>query len=159
MWAFECVDAKAIAIAAKTVEQILRDADAGLCTRLVARRAMVAVIGRHQTCLDMPPHSFLKNMHTLDGRALCDDGLRGLGGACTVPCTSVGEETVLMPDDDPRYAEESILVHEFGHCVMNCGFDDEQRQRIAHLYRSALATGGHGNTQSYMMSNEEEFWA
>ena len=34
-----------------------------------------------------------------------------------------------MLDDDPRYAEESILVHEFGHCVMNCGFDDGQRQR------------------------------
>ena len=159
VWAFECVDAKAIAITAKTVEQMLRDADAGLCTRLVARRAMVAVIGRHQTCLDMPPHSFLKNMHTLDGRAFCDGGLRGLGGTCAVPCTSVGEENVLMLDDDPRYAEESILVHEFGHCVMNCGFDDGQRQNLAHLYRSALATGGHGNAHSYMMSNEEEYWA
>lgn len=36
------------------------------------------------------------------------------------PTTSCGEENLLM-DGDERYGQESILVHEFGHAVMDLG--------------------------------------
>ena len=42
-----------------------------------------------------------------------------MGGTCGVPCTSVGEENLLMVND--KFHSESILVHEFAHAVMNIG--------------------------------------
>merc|ERR1712050_374527 len=56
-----------------------------------------------------------------------------------------------------RYHSESILVHEFGHTVMNCGFDDSQMRRIEEAYREALAAGC--DNALYIYSNMEEFWA
>ena len=58
--------------------------------------------------------------------------------AGSVPCTSVGEENCLMLADD-KFSTESVLVHEFGHCVMNCGFDAEQMTLVKSLYSAALA--------------------
>jgi hypothetical protein len=155
--AFGCVDERAIIICARTVEQMLRDASREVCQRLIMRKISIAVIGRAQKTSDMPPHSFLRDMSTFDGRSF-DDGCRGVGGTCSVPCTSVGVENLLMLAED-EYADESILVHEFGHCVMNCGFDDIQAQRIVALYGAAIDAGGHGDPSTYMMSNKEEYWA
>eukprot|EP00929_Paragymnodinium_shiwhaense_P002330 TRINITY_DN102559_c0_g1_i1.p2 TRINITY_DN102559_c0_g1~~TRINITY_DN102559_c0_g1_i1.p2 ORF type:complete len:118 (+),score=28.82 TRINITY_DN102559_c0_g1_i1:498-851(+) len=59
--------------------------------------------------------------------------------------------------DDCHYWEESILVHEFGHAVMNCGFDEEQQRRIAGLHQQALEDGF--DRALYMFSCPEEFWA
>eukprot|EP00960_Hanusia_phi_P029360 747912-Hanusia_phi.AAC.1 len=117
--AFGCVSKKAIKIAKHVVQKMLERASKDICDRLVAGNASIAVIGRSQVTSDMPPHTFLKNLQTgeTSGRSY-DTGCRGVGGTCSVPCTSVGEENLLMEDGD-RYGEESILVHEFGHCVMN----------------------------------------
>ena len=46
---------------------------------------------------------------------------RGLGGTLAVPVTSCGEENLMAIDADPHYRDESILVHEFGHTVMEVG--------------------------------------
>ncbi len=155
--AFGCVDERAISICSRTVEQMLRDASSAVCQRLIKRRISIAVIGRAQKTSDMPPHSFLRDIPTVDGRSY-DDGCRGVGGTCSVPCTSVGEENLLMLAED-EYPQESILVHEFGHCVMNCGFDDSLAQRLVALYGAAVDAGGHGDLSTYMMSNTEEYWA
>jgi len=40
---------------------------------------------------------------------------------------------------DDKFSTESVLVHEFGHCVMNCGFDAEQMTLVKSLYSAALA--------------------
>jgi hypothetical protein len=157
LFAFGCVSDKAIGIAARTVEQMLQDADADICRRLVERKITLAVIGEKQVTSDMPPHSFLKGLRTSDHRCF-DDGCRGVGATCAVPCTSVGEENCLMSAADP-FSNESILVHEFGHCVMNCGFDREQMQRVNACYQDAMDAGGHGDKDTYMMSNVEEYWA
>merc|ERR1740121_1554156 len=81
--------------------------------------------------------------------------MRGLGGTKNCPLTTVGEENLLM-ERDP-YWNESILVHEFGHTVMNCGFDDRQMARVRSLHVEALQKGY--SSSLYMFSNEEEFWA
>ena len=39
------------------------------------------------------------------------------------------------------YAHESTLVHEFGHCVMDVGLDDDARQRIRLAHARALEAG------------------
>ena len=46
---------------------------------------------------------------------------------CTPPCR--------------RYYQESILVHEFGHAVMNLGLSKAEQQRIQQLYKAARASG------------------
>merc|ERR1712182_36321 len=62
-----------------------------------------------------------------------------------------------MGEFDRHFYQESILVHEFGHAVMNCGFDECLQRSILNIYREALAAGYSKDT--YMFSNEEEFWA
>ena len=54
-------------------------------------------------------------------------------------CSSVGEENLLM-ENDKRFPEESILVHEFGHAVMIVGLSNEDEDEAN-------------------VSNPEEFWA
>lgn len=36
-----------------------------------------------------------------------------------------------------RYNQESILVHEFAHAVMNLGFDNQQKIQIEKLFKHA----------------------
>ena len=89
------------------------------------------------------------------------DGCRGVGGTPDAPCTSVGEENLLadaLPGGDTHFPHESILVHEFGHAVMNVGLSDASRAAVSAAYEDALASGELDN-ESYMMSNAEEFWA
>ncbi|EKX55245.1 hypothetical protein GUITHDRAFT_53200, partial [Guillardia theta CCMP2712] len=157
--AFGCVSKRAIEVAKHVVQKMLEHASKDVCDRLVCGFASVAVIGRNQVTSDMPPHAFLKNLQTGEGSGRSyDTGCRGVGGTCKVPCTSVGEENLLMEDGD-RYGEESILVHEFGHCVMNVGLSSAQLDRVKYLYEHVKAAGGHGNSSSYLMSNAEEYWA
>lgn len=40
-----------------------------------------------------------------------------------------------------RYPCENILVHEFGHTVMNVGLAAEEREAICQLYRQARQSG------------------
>lgn len=58
------------------------------------------------------------------GERTYDNGCRGVGGTRSVPCTSVGEENLLRVDD-MYYPEESILVHELAHTIMNIGVSEQ----------------------------------
>jgi hypothetical protein len=62
-------------------------------------------------------------------------------------------------ESDDRYGRESVLVHEFAHCVRNCGFSSAQHQRSEAAHAAALAGGAHGDATTYMMSNADEYWA
>eukprot|EP00746_Dinoflagellata_sp_MGD_P024750 gnl/MRDRNA2_/MRDRNA2_158113_c0_seq1.p1 gnl/MRDRNA2_/MRDRNA2_158113_c0~~gnl/MRDRNA2_/MRDRNA2_158113_c0_seq1.p1 ORF type:complete len:256 (+),score=45.78 gnl/MRDRNA2_/MRDRNA2_158113_c0_seq1:98-865(+) len=153
--AFPEVDEAAIKRAELVVSAMLRSADQQVISRMLSCKCSVGIIGRNQKTTDLPPHSWLKFQETDDGRDY-DQSTRGLGGTKSVPTTTVGEENVLM-EDDSYFWEESILVHEFGHAVMNCGFDGWQQQSILNIYQDALAAGY--SKQVYMFSNEDEFWA
>ena len=61
--------------------------------------------------------------------------------------------------DEDKFGSESILVHEFGHCVMNCGFSPDQHCSVTRAYKNALQQGAHGDASTYMMSNVQEYWA
>jgi hypothetical protein len=71
-----------------------------------------------------------------------DSTTRGLGGTAESPVTSCGEENLLM-EDDACYPSENILVHEFGHAVMNIGLSAADRERIRQLYRAAHDSGNY----------------
>ena len=59
------------------------------------------------------------------------DGTAAAGAAATVPCGICGGAAPSPAEKLRRrrrrdgYAQESILVHEFAHCVMDVGLDDE----------------------------------
>ena len=57
-----------------------------------------------------------------------------------------------------QYPLESILVHEFAHCVMDVGLDDAARARIRAAHADALRRGL-VDSDSYMGSNASEYWA
>ena len=61
-------------------------------------------------------------------------------------------------DADPHYPLESILVHEFGHTVMNVGLDDAQRAQVLSCYDAAVSCS-RVVRESYMGSNADEYWA
>ncbi|EFJ48643.1 hypothetical protein VOLCADRAFT_117556, partial [Volvox carteri f. nagariensis] len=86
-----------------------------------------------------------------------DSTTRGLGGTLESPTTSCGEENLLM-EDDRFYPTENILVHEFGHAVMNMGLAAEDRAAVKRLYNKAYRSGLY-DKGAYIMENEDEYWA
>ncbi|KAL1504148.1 hypothetical protein AB1Y20_010557 [Prymnesium parvum] len=84
-----------------------------------------------------------------------DSTTRGVGGSY---CTSCGEENLLDIDHDPYYREESILVHEFGHTVMNVGMSGSFRNLVRICHDQALASGLY-SADCYMSSCADEYWA
>jgi len=73
------------------------------------------------------------------GNRTYDDGCRGVGGTVAVPCTSVGEENLLMVND--CFHSESIMVHEFAHAVMNIGVSPSVRPFRERANLCTLACG------------------
>lgn len=65
---------------------------------MVAAGCSIAIIGRNQVTSDMPPHNWLKQAQASLGKRTYDGGCRGVGGTVEVPCTSVGEENLLVRD-------------------------------------------------------------
>jgi len=151
---YPCVEERAVCEAVRVVESMLSSAHGDVLARMHQCGCSIGIIGRCQKNSDMPPHSFLKGCRTSDGRCF-NQGTRGLGGTKAVPVTTVGEENVTM-ERDGYFPFESILVHEFGHMVMNCGFDGQQEKRILSIYQDAIKNF---STSLYMFSNPEELWA
>ncbi|KAG2498106.1 hypothetical protein HYH03_003864 [Edaphochlamys debaryana] len=154
IWAYDCVLPRAVRIAEQVVGRMLELSPPEVVRRLVAGGAKVAIIGRHQVTTDIPAHSF---MRWAEGGRDTDTTTRGLGGTGQNPVTSCGEENLIM-QDDKWYTSENILVHEFGHTVMNIGLSAEDRAAIKQLYDAAYRAGLY-DREAYIMENEDEYWA
>jgi hypothetical protein len=155
--AFDCVSKSAVEHAAITLTHMLVDVDQSIVHRMLILGAVVGIIGKDQNTTDIPAHSHLKGEESFDGRDF-DTDTRGLGGNIACPWTTVGEENVTMIEDS-KYPYESILVHEFAHCVMNVGLAGQPIQRrIITAYKKAMDTKLY-NPSSYIASNADEYWA
>eukprot|EP00798_Chlamydomonas_sp_ICE-L_P023037 gene23037-30232_t len=97
-----------------------------------------------------------KTARGLGGRDL-DKTARGLGGTPINPVTSCAEENLTMVDDS-HYPMENIMIHEFGHAIMNIGMTEEQIKDIQALYQKAYDKGMY-KRDIYMMANAAEYWA
>lgn len=155
--AFDCVSQRVVDLAADTMRNMLRYVHPSILRQMAILRVEIAIIGRNQQTTDIPAHRHLKGLTTEDGRDY-DIGTRGLGGTTSNPVTSVGEENITMVDD-ARYRQESILVHELAHAVMNLGLlARPERKAILSAYKNAVEKQLH-NPESYLMSNADEYWA
>ena len=75
-----------------------------------------------------------------------------------MPVTSCGEENLVSIGTDPHYSAESILVHEFGHTVMEVGLSPSERAAIVRAHGAALDRQLY-TAASYIGSCPEEYWA
>lgn len=116
----------------------------------------IAVMAHTEQTLDVPEHSDLQKAFPATD---WNKRARGLGATKERPAVSCGEENLLgLPGD--RYKGESILIHEFGHTVLNFGMESVDkgfRQRLQAAYDAAKKTGVWKNT--YAISNLDEYWA
>mmetsp|Transcript_3641 Transcript_3641/g.9336 ORF Transcript_3641/g.9336 Transcript_3641/m.9336 type:complete len:408 (+) Transcript_3641:207-1430(+) len=154
--AFDVVGDDAVDAACRILRMMLSHCPEELLRRLREQKAEVAIIARCQQTTDIPAHQYLKGSRTSDGRCF-DAACRGLGGSAAIPTTSCGEENCTMVDDT-RYGSENVLVHEFGHAVMNIGMSPEERAAVVEAFEAARA-GGLYEESCYMMANADEYWA
>ena len=57
-----------------------------------------------------------------------------------------------------HYTEENILIHEFGHAVMNLGLAQEDLELVEQLYQNARKNQMY-DCKCYMMDNADEYFA
>lgn len=154
--AFDCVPADCLAECKHVVESMLRDIPLHIKQRMVQNQVHVGVMGKNQMTLDLPPYDWLKSGQSGDGRGW--NQTRGLGGTLHCPCSSIAEENLMMHPDD-CYSNESIMVHEFAHTVMRCGFDQALLDKVQQAYDWCKARPSQFDGSQYWMSNTDEFWA
>jgi len=111
--------------------------------------ARLVVMAHNEYTTDVPEQAARSPKVYWDRRA------RGLGGRVC----SCAEENLLCFPGDP-YATENILIHEFGHAILNVGvraIDPAFKDRVRAAYRKAIDAGLWKRT--YAASDVEEYWA
>lgn len=95
----------------------------------------------------------------LSAKDFWDARARGTGGSQTDPFCSCGEENLLGFPGDP-YEQESILIHEFAHCIhlrgmlnVDATFDDRLKAAYDHAMKDGLWKG------KYASVNHHEYFA
>ena len=84
-------------------------------TKLMENGVRVAVMSVKEVATDLPEH---RDLYEAFPGIDWNTRTRGVSATFARPATSCGEENLLgMPSD--RYRGESILVHEFGHTILN----------------------------------------
>jgi hypothetical protein len=145
----------ALQAAAKIVDVMLRKRPE-LIKPMIDRKLRIAIMAHSEQTLDIPEHSDLQKAFP---ETDWNKRARGLGATLERPCISRAEENLLgLPGD--RYKGECILIHEFGHTVLNFGLevaDKGFRPRVQKAFESAKKSGVWKNT--YAMTNLDEYWA
>lgn len=80
VFAFDCVDQRAVEQAQHIVQHMLQDAEQGTLETMLQGGAEVAVIGRHQGTTDLPMYRHLRGVDCENGGGDYDAATRGLGG-------------------------------------------------------------------------------
>lgn len=151
----EKVSDKALRVAQEYVERMLAKRPE-IVKPMLERKLRVAIMGPTEQTLDIPEHSDLQKAFPQED---WNKRARGLGATVERPCVSGAEENLLGLAGD-RYKGESILIHEFGHTVLNFGMesvDKKFRGRLREAYDAAKESGVWKNT--YAISNLDEYWA
>ncbi len=152
---------ESLVLAAEQVDIQLSKAGTGIAETMRDFGCSLAVYSPHQNAYLIPEHRhrFSPDMYDVEGYG----GTVWNGGV-----SSIAERNILRTrgeQSDPAlntaYANENILIHEFGHCVKLVGMDTQADQTLTEAFRaaysSALDQGLWSNT--YAIQNEDEFFA
>lgn len=126
-----------------------------LAKPMIERHLRVAIMARSENTLDIPEHSDLQKAFP---QTDWNKRARGLGATVERPCVSGAEENLLgLPGD--RYKGESILIHEFGHTVLNFGVEPLDRMFRGRVQQAFDKSKGTAWKNTYAASNLDEYWA
>lgn len=125
---------------------------------MINNKVKVGIMGalgtaHQELTTDMPEHRDLTPASYWNARA------RGLGWTAARPLCSAAEENLLRLNND-RYRGENILIHEFGHTILDAGILKVNPlffSRLQIAYNKAKAKGLWKNT--YAITNVSEYWA
>jgi len=129
-------------------------------TKMIDLHWRIAICGYRQNITDIPECAV---MPVWWPETDWNERGRGYGATEALPVMSIGEENIVkIPNFTERYATESIMVHEFAHCIDYAlrkswsGFE----QRLLSCYQNARSTGlWQGGVYDYAMTNSEEYFA
>ncbi|NEA36879.1 hypothetical protein [Streptomyces sp. SID13031] len=109
---------------------------------------------------DLPGYTYLRGVHTIDGR-LYDD-VRGIANVHELPNVAVGEEDILddsMPTRDGRF-DGNTLIHELGHIVLIHSTPGNIRTTAESMRQAQVERGGDFvGDDSYTSFNVDEYFA
>ncbi len=154
------VDAGSLQIAGRMVDAEL-SAMPQVAANMASRHASLAVYNPHHNVYFIPEHRYGYSYTMYD--------VEGYGGnQWNNNVSSIAERNILRVRDgrfgslgNTAYPNESILLHEFGHCILSTGIDllPDQSIRNAYdeVYANAKKKGLWPNT--YMITNRDEFFA
>lgn len=154
------IDDLSLTRASETIDKMISKR-ADIRARMITNKADVVVIAQNENYCDIPEARSLKNTKTFDGRSFCS--ICGGGGVIGRPITTVCEDNLLKTKKDPYHGTEDILTHEFAHAMHLLGMNDEDKRELTSLYTDAKSKGifekNSKNEATYMMANEQEFFA
>ena len=116
---------------------------------MATNRARLVVMASNEYTTDVPEQA------DESPKVFWDRRTRGLGGRIS----SCAEENLLCFPGDP-YSTENILIHEFGHAILNVGMraiDPSFKARVREAHRKATEAGLWKGT--YAATDVEEYWA
>lgn len=125
-------------------------ANEAIAKRMGEAGCMLGIFGEGEIAYDI-----LEHRYTYDENYLYVEGFGG------TPLASIKDANVLrLREEDywTNYADESILVHEFGHTVQNYGLTDAQYREWENIYNESVTKGGKW-PNSYAGSNSSEYFA
>lgn len=145
-------DSKALTLACRLVNNMLSQRD-DIRRRLIQEKVRFVIIGRDEGTADIPEYGFRERSR--QEKDSINQRARGLGGIAA----SCGEENILCQNQD-RYHNESICVHEFSHSIAEGGLflaDTTFLDRLKEAYKSAMESGKLQDT--YRKESFQEYWA
>lgn len=157
----ETVARSSMELAAKIVDVELSRTETGIAANMKKYGCSLAVYSPHQNAYFIPEHrtGFRLSMYDVEG----------YGGSIYNNCvSSIAERNILRTrgnTEDPAlntgYPDESVLIHEFGHCIKSVGIELLEDQTLADelfaAYENAKDSGLWPNT--YRISNSDEYFA
>lgn len=148
----EKVNDYALKEAAYLIRQMLQNRS-DILQKLAENKVRFVIMASDEFVTQMPEYSDMKPAKFWDKRA------RGLGPNRPRPAVSCGEENLLCFSGDP-YRQENILVHEFGHAIMDMAIvyiDPEFKGKLQAAYDDAMKKGLWKD--KYAATNIHEYWA
>ncbi len=127
-----------------------------ILAELKRQNIRIAVMAPSEVTTDIPEHS---DLYTRFPQTDWNRRCRGVGATFARRTCSCAEENLLQLPYD-RYRGENILIHEFGHTILNIGIakmHPDFLDRVKRAYENARNRGLWNNT--YAASNCDEYWA
>ena len=117
---------------------------------------------KYEYLTDLNEYEYLKYMNTIDSRNGGYDNTFGVGGNTILPITSICDMDILCNNENRKYKNENILIHEFAHAIMDIGMylgDRSKYNKIIDIYNNQYKPTIKDCSTMYSCLSPFELWA